>query len=192
MTKENFWSDAARCGAVLGLILSGSFLVETAFSLSGNGTLRNLVAVESVAVAVLHYYLLHRYTRQRSRLFSREEGFQFMHAYAFIQVISIFAGLLVGCTNFILTAPCDRLRPFPRTLLAIPCRNRFAGRQPDAPGFHQRDDHGTPAGRRTHPLRYHLQQRIYGMVVRCRVRTDHCGCRFAPSAVVRRTKKGGR
>ncbi len=103
MTKENFWSDAARCGAVLGLILSGSFLLETAFSLSGNGTLRNLVAVESVAVAVLHYYLLHRYTRQRSRLFSREEGFQFMHAYAFIQVISIFAGLLVGCTNFILT-----------------------------------------------------------------------------------------
>ncbi len=103
MTKENFWSDAARCGAVLGLVLSGSFLLETAFSLSGNGTLRNLVAVESVAVAVLHYYLLHRYTRQRSMLFSKEDGFQFIHGYAFIQVISIFSGLLVGCTNFILT-----------------------------------------------------------------------------------------
>ncbi len=103
MTKENFWSDAARCGAVLGLILSGSFLVETACSLSGSLALRIFLVAESVAVAVLHYYLLHRYTRQRSQLYSREEGFLFMHGYAFIQVISIFAGLLVGCTNFILT-----------------------------------------------------------------------------------------
>lgn len=35
------------------------------------------MTVEWIGVVVLHYYLLHRFTRNRSKLYSAEEGFSF-------------------------------------------------------------------------------------------------------------------
>ncbi len=101
MEKNNFWNDAARCGAILGVLLSLSFVVETYFTLSGKAALYTLYLVEWLTVVGLHYYLLHRYTRSRSRLYTASEGFSFMQGYTFVLCISAFAGIIQGVVTYI-------------------------------------------------------------------------------------------
>ena len=75
MEKQNFWNDAAKCGAIIGAILAVSMVLETMMTLSGSMKYYALMTVEWIGVVVLHYYLLHRFTRNRSKLYSAEEGF---------------------------------------------------------------------------------------------------------------------
>ena len=151
MKKETFWTDAARAGAVIGLVLSASYLVENWMTLSGSMTLWVLQSLVSLAVAGVHYYLLHRYTRQRERLYAAEDGFTFMQGYSFIQIMSILSGLIVGCTNFIyihlivgydnyitLTtkALAEMVRVSGQSALAQPINQMIAGlQQAEAPGL---------------------------------------------------------
>lgn len=101
MEKNNFWNDAARCGAILGVLLSLSFVVETCFTLSGKAALYTLYLVEWLTVVGLHYYLLQRYTRRRSRLYTSEEGFSFMQGYGFVLSISAFSGFIQGVVAYL-------------------------------------------------------------------------------------------
>ena len=48
-----------------------------------------------------HYYLLHRFTRNRSKLYSAEEGFSFGQGYLFVLAVSAFAGVIVGGVQYI-------------------------------------------------------------------------------------------
>ena len=83
MEKNNFWNEAAKCGAVIGLVLAVSSVLENSiFFTSGTGFLY-LMLLEFFAVAALHYYLLHRYTRRRSQLYTADEGFTFGQATGF-------------------------------------------------------------------------------------------------------------
>lgn len=96
MEKNNFWNEAAKCGAVLGLILAVSSVLENSvFFTSGTGFLY-LMLLEFFAVAALHYYLLHRYTRRHSQLYTADEGFSFGQGYGFLLAVSGFAGIIVG------------------------------------------------------------------------------------------------
>ena len=96
MDKNNFWNEAAKCGAVIGLILAVSSVLENSvFFTSGTGFLY-LMLLEFFAVAAVHYYLLHRYTRRRSQLYTADEGFSFGQGYGFLLAVSGFAGIIVG------------------------------------------------------------------------------------------------
>ncbi len=96
MEKNNFWNEAAKCGAVIGLVLAVSSVLENSiFFTSGTGFLY-LMLLEFFAVAALHYYLLHRYTRRRSQLYTADEGFTFGQGYGFLLAVSGFAGIIVG------------------------------------------------------------------------------------------------
>ncbi len=99
MERNSFWNDAARCGAVIGGLLGVSYLLETAIQLSGNMMLYVLLVLEFFGVVALHYYLLHRYTRCRSMLYSADEGFTFGQGYGFLLTISGFAGIILGCVQ---------------------------------------------------------------------------------------------
>lgn len=101
MEKKNFWNDAARYGAIVGCVLALSGLLENRILLSGNMKLFVLLVFEFFAVVVLHYYLLHRYTRNRSRMYTADEGFSFGQGYGFVLVVSGFAGIIVGCVQAI-------------------------------------------------------------------------------------------
>lgn len=101
MEKNNFWNDTAKYGAILGAVLSVSFILENWMTLSGRMALYALMTVEWIAVVVLHYYLLHRFTRNRSQLYTAEDGFTFGQAYGFLMVVSAFAGILVGVVQYI-------------------------------------------------------------------------------------------
>lgn len=101
MNKNNFWNEAAKYGAIIGAILAASFVLENRLILSGNLSLYGLLVVEWIVVVVLHYYLLHRYTRQRSMLYSADEGFTFGQGYSYVLVISAFGGIIVGVVQYL-------------------------------------------------------------------------------------------
>lgn len=101
MGKTNFWNDAAKYGAAVGLLLAVSTVVENSIVLSGRLGLYVLLTVEWIAAVVLHYYLLHRYTRQRAMQRAEDEGFSFGEAYGFIVAMSAFGGIISGAVQYI-------------------------------------------------------------------------------------------
>lgn len=101
MEKNSFWNNAARQGAILGAVLAASSVLENMMMLSGRLALYALLTVEAIAVIVLHYYLLHRYTRQRAALYTTEEGFTFGQGYGYLLAVSGFAGVIVGIVQYL-------------------------------------------------------------------------------------------
>ncbi len=101
MEQKKFWSVAASQGGVIGLVLAASMFFETYASLSGRIGLMGLMLVEWVAVVILHYWLLNRYTKQYAAQFSDEEGFPFFRGYGYVLVLSLFAGVILGLAQAI-------------------------------------------------------------------------------------------
>ena len=99
METKFSWNQVARQGAVLGIILAASSLFEWESALSGKLGLMGLMCLEWIAVVVLHYYLLNRYTKQYGAAFSAEEGFPFWRAYGYLLNVSLFAGVVVGAVQ---------------------------------------------------------------------------------------------
>lgn len=101
METNSFWNSAARQGAVLGAVLAASSVLENLIMISGRIGLYMLLTVEMIAVVVLHYYLLHRYTRQRAALYTAGEGFAFGQGYGYLLAVSGFAGVIVGIVQYL-------------------------------------------------------------------------------------------
>ena len=99
MNRNNFWNDAAKAGAILGVLLAVSFVVENQITLAGRAGLYMLYLVEWIAVVAAHYYLLHRFARSRSALCTAEEGFSFMQGYTSVLAVSGLAGIIVGAVQ---------------------------------------------------------------------------------------------
>ena len=45
MEKQNFWNDAAKCGAIIGAILAVSMILETMMTLSGSMKYLSLIHI---------------------------------------------------------------------------------------------------------------------------------------------------
>ena len=99
--EKTFWSDAARYGAYVGLLLAASSVLETGVLFSGKIGLYAIIMIEWLAVAVLHFYLLLRFTRRRSALAAAADGFSFGEGYGYVLSMSLPAGLLLGVVNYI-------------------------------------------------------------------------------------------
>lgn len=96
MERKNFWNDAAKYGAIIGAVLALSTLFEQYATLSGRMSIMSIMVLEYIAVVVLHYVLLHRYTKRYAASFPVSEGFPFGKAYGYILLLSGFAGVIVG------------------------------------------------------------------------------------------------
>lgn len=101
MEKTNFWKDALKYGAVLGAVLALSSLLEYRLQLAGSIGAYWVFTFEWLTVVVLHYYLLHRFTRNRAALYSPEEGFTFAQGYGYILSMSAVAGVIVGTVQYL-------------------------------------------------------------------------------------------
>lgn len=99
--ENNKLKNDLKLGAIIGGVLSVSFVLETMMVFSGNVNMYVLQSLLMLAVAVLHYYLLHRYTRSFSAGFSAEEGFSFGRGYQYIITLSAIAGLIVGVVKYL-------------------------------------------------------------------------------------------
>ena len=102
MNKSQFWNETAQKGAVLGALLALSAIFEMWVSISGKHAMLWPMTIEWIAVAVLHYYLLHRYTKQYSLGFSDEVGFTFWQGYGYQMILSAFAGVIVGVVQAVM------------------------------------------------------------------------------------------
>lgn len=92
MKKQTFWSDASRCGAIIGGV-EILFLIFEAL-LRGNG----LLSLLNIAVFVTLIYL---FTNRRATLYGREEGYSYGNGLRFILWSSVFAGIVCGAYEII-------------------------------------------------------------------------------------------
>lgn len=93
MAKNNFWSDASRGGAILGLVGVAFLLLGMAIS--------SIAFIASLANFVITIYLLFYFTRRRSMLYAAEEGFTYSQSLGFIVAIGLFAGIISGAYQII-------------------------------------------------------------------------------------------
>lgn len=100
MEKSNFWNDACRGGAIIGLVMAVSNVAEQAMLLKGGIGMYGLVIVEWLALAGVFIWLLYRFTRKRAALYAPEEGFSFGQGFGFIVVMSLLSGLIVGAAGY--------------------------------------------------------------------------------------------
>jgi len=96
MNDKNFWNDASKYGAMLGLLMLASQIVETMCIMSGKMGLIALYGVEWLVVTAAYVVLLWYVTRRRAKLYSEEEGFTFWQAWSFVITTALFAGIIVG------------------------------------------------------------------------------------------------
>ena len=96
MERKTFWNEAAKWGALVGGLLSLSFLLENQMMTSGRLGLYSLMLLEWIVVVVLHFWLLLRFVRKRAALYGADEGFTFGQGYGSVMAVSCFAGVIVG------------------------------------------------------------------------------------------------
>lgn len=101
MEKNNFWNDVCRNGAILGILMSASMVFEQSMLLRGSMSALSTMSVEWLLIAVLFIYLLHRFTKQRSALYSADEGFTFGQGWGYVTAMSAAAGLIVGVATYL-------------------------------------------------------------------------------------------
>lgn len=98
MEKQLFWKKAVVGGLLVGALLSVSLMLETRMMLTGSF---GFYAIEWFVAAVLHYYLLHRFTRRYANDFTVEDGFGFGRGYGFVLSQSVVAGIVVGAVQYL-------------------------------------------------------------------------------------------
>ena len=93
MAQNNFWSDASRGGAIVGV-------AGVAFSLLGM-SVPSIGFITNIANFVVTIYLLFYFTRRRSMLCTAEEGFTYSQSLGFIVAMGIFAGIIAGAYQIV-------------------------------------------------------------------------------------------
>ena len=100
--NRDFWYDVLRSGAILGLVMSLSFIFERyilAYSHMSLMKVSTIYCIEWVVVAVVFIWLLVRFTRRRARAYNSEEGFNYATALAYILLVSMLTGIMVGASD---------------------------------------------------------------------------------------------
>ena len=113
MKKSNFWNEASRGGAIIGLVC-------VAFALIGM-LIPKVAFVFNLASFVAIIYLLFHFTRSRAALYS-QEGFTYSQSLGFIVAMAIFTGIVVGAyqivaVNWLFTEQFEKT--FDEMLMAI-------------------------------------------------------------------------
>ena len=92
MSKNTFWNEASRCGAIVGL-------VGVVFAIVGM-MVPSIAFVTNIANFVVTIYLLFYFTRRRAQRFANE-GYTYMQCMGFIVAIGIFAGIISGAYQIV-------------------------------------------------------------------------------------------
>ena len=100
MSKNSFWNDASRCGAIVGVVHALFACLGLCF--------QSMSLLISLVALVAQIWLLARYTSRRSALFAKE-GFSYAQSLGFIVSMGFFAGIVSGAyeiiaSNFLFTA----------------------------------------------------------------------------------------
>ncbi len=104
MNNSGFWQDVLRSGALLGLVMSLSMVAEQYImgcSSMALPTASVVYFVEWCAVAVLFVVSLYRMAKRRAAATDPAEGFGFSQAFAYMLLVSLLTGVVVGVANML-------------------------------------------------------------------------------------------
>lgn len=102
--NNNFWNDALRSGAILGLVMGLSRVFESyELYISDMQGVTTIVVLEWLFAAALFVYLLYRFAKQRSMRFSQKEGYSYGQAMSYLLIVSMLTGVIVGVMEYIFT-----------------------------------------------------------------------------------------
>ena len=79
-----FWTDVAKKGAILGVLMLASHILEQVLMLNGNTSRMFVAGIEMLVVAVLYIYLMYRFVKGYSNTFSAEEGFSYGRGFTYV------------------------------------------------------------------------------------------------------------
>ena len=94
--KNNFWNDASRCGAVLGL-------ASIAFSAIGMYVPKNLIILALILNGisfVITIFLLFYFTKRHAAQFPKE-GYSYMQCMGYMVASGLFAGIITGAYQIV-------------------------------------------------------------------------------------------
>ncbi len=101
MRDKNFWNDVAKYGALLGILMASSKILEQTMILSGNLTYMMLIALEWLLFAVIFCLLLVRATKDRAGKVDPKLGFSYGQGISYMILVSVFAAIPVTLLFYI-------------------------------------------------------------------------------------------
>ena len=104
MIDKGFWQDVMRSGALLGVIMSLSLLVEQYVMVCSSLSLATcslVYCVEWCSVAVFFIIALYRLVRRRAAQCDPQQGFSYGQALAYVLMTSLLTGVVVGVAHMI-------------------------------------------------------------------------------------------
>lgn len=101
--EKIFWNDVASKGAILGVLMLVADIIQQSMMLNGNVARMGIAGVITIVVSILFIYLIYRFTKKHSMLYSPEEGFSYGKAFGYVLSISLFTSIIVGLGNYIFT-----------------------------------------------------------------------------------------
>lgn len=102
MIGRDFWYDVLRSGAILGVVMALSRIVEMyllAYSSLDMGSMSMWFLLEWVVAAVIFVWLLVRMSKRRAAATEPKYGYSYSMALAYILMISMLAGIMVGVAD---------------------------------------------------------------------------------------------
>lgn len=102
--NRGFWTDVLRSGAMLGVVMSLSSIVERyimAYSDLSLSTMSLLYFVEWIAFIALFIWMLYRSARRRAEGCDPRQGFGYAQALSYVLMVSILTGVVVGVVTTI-------------------------------------------------------------------------------------------
>ena len=107
MYNKEFWYDVMRSGAILGIIMAASRIVERYvlfYSDMELATASFLYLGESILACVVFIWLLVRFSRRRALQSDSRLGFSYGMALSYIILVSMFTGIIVGVGDTLFTS----------------------------------------------------------------------------------------
>lgn len=98
---NNFWNDAAKYGALLGIAMSGSKVLEQSLLLKGEASYVGIYTIEWILSILVFGAILHFASKKRSMQYPEEVGYPFGVALSFIIAVSALAAIPVACVYYI-------------------------------------------------------------------------------------------
>ncbi|MBR5205669.1 MAG: DUF4199 domain-containing protein [Alistipes sp.] len=104
MNNKDFWQDVLRSGALLGVVMSFSLIVEQYIMVCSPLSLAMgsfIYFVEWCSVAVIFVAALYRLTRRRAKESDPQVGYGYAQALSYILLISALTGVVVGVVHML-------------------------------------------------------------------------------------------
>lgn len=104
MNNKDFWQDVLRSGALLGVVMSFSLIVEQYIMVCSPLSLAMgsfIYFVEWCSVAVIFVAALYRLTRRRAKESDPQVGYGYAQALSYMLLISALTGVVVGVVHML-------------------------------------------------------------------------------------------